>query len=154
MLAQEEVNPFPDTKGWLCEEIQSTYLKSDRIKSLLNRVIKWEISDVLIYKVEQGRKGERKEAVSALSVVSRALTSVSINCELRRKYHCIKYNKPVKQSWGFRFPYCFQPGWLWLSSEPREVFVVCACFSREGSQLFRSLQFQIASDVLQRSTVV
>lgn len=56
------------------EEIQSTYLKSDRIKSLLNRVIKWEISDVQIYKVRQERKGERKEAVSSLSVVSRALT--------------------------------------------------------------------------------
>lgn len=83
-------------------------------------------------------------------MVSRAFTSVSINCELTRKYHCIKYNKPVKQSWGFRFPYCFKLGLLWLSSEPREVFVVCLCFSREGSKLFRLLQFQITSDVLQR----
>ena len=67
-------------------------LKSDRITSLLNRAIKSEISDILIYKVGHGEKGEKKGTVSALPVVSRALSSVSINCELTMKYHCIKYN--------------------------------------------------------------
>lgn len=150
MIAQEEVNAFPQHKR-LCEKIQSMYLKSDRIKSLLNRAIKWEISDL---RGRTGEKGGKEKAASALSVVSRAWTSVSINCEPTRKYHCIKYNKPVKQSWGFRFPYCFKLGLLWLSSEPREVFVLCVCFSREGSKLFWLLQFQITSDVLQRRTVV
>lgn len=67
-------------------------LKSDKITSLLNRTTKWEISDVLIYKVGHREKDERKGAASALSVVSRALSSVSVNCELIVKYRCMKYN--------------------------------------------------------------
>lgn len=67
-------------------------LESERITSLLNRPIKWKISDVLIYKVGHGEKGERKWGVSALPMGSRALSSASVNCELTMKYHCIKYD--------------------------------------------------------------
>lgn len=67
-------------------------LKFDRIMSLLNKAIKWEVLDVLIYLAGHEEKGERKKAVSSLPVVSRPLSSVSLNCELPMNYHCIEYN--------------------------------------------------------------
>lgn len=50
MFAQEEVNVYPQHKMltvWINSILQ---LKSDRITSLFNRALKWEISDVLICK--------------------------------------------------------------------------------------------------------
>lgn len=67
-------------------------LQSDRITSILNSAIKWGVSSYFIYKVVHGGKGEKKEAVPALPMVSRALSSVSVQLWPYNEYCYIKYN--------------------------------------------------------------